>query len=690
MKHGTVIEFGPFRLDAANWRLTRDGEPIAVEPQVFKLLLLLLERRGGLIEKTALIEKLWPDSHVEERTLTQHVYVLRKALEPHGKEYIQNVPKKGYRFAGEMTIHELGAIAEPESVPAASPVLPIAPSAEHTRRRFTWLGAPLAAILVWAIVAAMPEPKEPAGTRLQRLTAHGTAQLTAVAPDGRRVAYTRSGPRGESLHLITANPAEESELIAAGGDRYQGITFSPDGEWLYFVRDFRLSRLRLRNRAAEELLRGVDRPISFSPDGTQFAFIRDDVSRAESSIHLAAADGTGVRLLAVRKKPMFYRAVAWAPTAGVIAASGGYAGHEQMGLVAIDINSASERPLGKPWPHVGEIGWYPDGATLAAIVRLERAAHRQIVKVAYPSGDDSNVTADLDDYRGLSISPQGVVVSVQAARQSNLWMIADGSAPRALTSGAGDDRYPAWVNDSAIVYQRNSGGRGQIFRMELPSAAARPLTQSDCDSTAPVVTPDGQWVIYVSACAGPATLWRMRADGTEPRQLTSGAGDNHPSVTADGAWVYYESLDSDGKPIVKRVPLAGGRAETVTSRLSRTPVASPSGDVIACYYWDEHGESPVSVALVSATTGALVRSLPALSPARRWPFMRWSPDGKFLVTVGRDGDQRNLWGYPVDGGDPLALTAFSDALETFSFASRDPGRMIVARGNASDDVVLIR
>jgi DNA-binding winged helix-turn-helix (wHTH) protein/Tol biopolymer transport system component len=686
MKHGRVFEFGPFRLDVANWQLARDGEPIAVEPQVFKLLLLLVEQRGGLIEKTALVEQLWPDSHVEERTLTQHVYVLRKALEPYGKEYIQNIPKKGYRFAGEVTIHE------PAGVPAASAVLPTAAPPAPARRRLTWLGAaPIAALLVWAIAAAVPEPKPAGGARLQRLTEHGTAQLTAVSPDGRRVAYTRSGPRGESLHAIAADASAESELIAADGDRYQGLTFSPGGEWLYYVRDFRLSRLRLSDRAAEELLRGVDRPISFSPDGRQLAFIRDDVPRGESSIHLAAADGTGARLLAVRKKPMFYRAVAWAPAGGVIAASGGYEGHEQMGIVVIDINSANERPLGRSWPHVGEIGWYPDGATLAAVVRPERGMHRQIVRVAYPSGVDSGVTGDLDDYRSLSVSAQGVLASIQAAQQSNLWMITEGSAPRALTSGASDDRYPAWVNDHAIVYQRNRGGRGQIYRMDLPSAAARPLSPSHCDSSAPVVTADGQWVVFVSACAGPATLWRMRSDGTELRQLTSGAGDDHPSVTGDGAWVYYESFDADGKPIVKRVPLAGGKTETVTTRLSRTPVASPSGDLLACYYWDEHSESPAGIALVSPATGAVAGSLPGLNPARRWPFMRWSPDGRFLVTVGRDGDPQNLWAHPVDGGEPQAVTAFSDALETFSFAwSRERGGMIVARGNASDDVVLIR
>jgi DNA-binding winged helix-turn-helix (wHTH) protein/Tol biopolymer transport system component len=686
MKHGRVFEFGPFRLDAANWQLTRDDQPIALEPQVFKLLLLLLEKRGGLIEKTALVEQLWPDSHVEERTLTQHVYVLRKALEPHGHQYIQNIPKKGYRFAGEVAIREqAGAPATPSALPTVVPPV-------HRRWRLSWLAAlPIAALLLWAIDRAAPEQTQAIGARLQRLTEQGTALLTAISPDGSLVAYSRSGPRGESLHLLSTDSSEESELIAANGDRYQGVTFSRDGEWLYYVRDFRLFRLRLSSGAAEELLRGVDRPISFSSDGRQFAFIRDDVSRAESSIHVAAADGTGSRLLAVRRKPMFYRAVAWSPKNNVIAASGGYGGHEQMGLVVIDVVTASERPLGKPWPHLGEIAWYPDGATLGAIVRPERALHRQIVQVAYPSGVDAGVTSDPDDYRSLSVSSQGVLASIQAAQQSNLWMITEGSAPRALTSGGGDDRYPAWVNDDAIVYQRRSGGRGQIYRMELSTGATRPLTPIHCDSTAPAVTPDGQWIVFVSACAGPATVWRMRADGAEPRQLTAGAGDDHPSVSADGAWVYYQSFDADGKPIVKKVPLAGGRAETVTTRLSRNPVAARTGDLLACYYWDEHSESAVSIALVSTTTGALVGSLPALSPSRRWPFMRWSPDGKFLVTVGRDGDPQNLWGYPVGGGPPRAFTAFSDALDTFSFAwSRESSRLIVARGHARDDVVLIR
>jgi DNA-binding winged helix-turn-helix (wHTH) protein/Tol biopolymer transport system component len=686
MKHGRLFEFGPFRLDVANWQLTRDDLPIALEPQVFKLLLLLLEKRGGLIEKNALVDELWPDSHVEERTLTQHVYVLRKALEPYGHQYIQNIPKKGYRFAGQVTIRQQsGAPPTPSALPMVVPP-------PNRRWRLSWLGAlPIAALVVWTVDRAAPEQTQAVGARLERLTEHGTAQLTAISPDASRVAYTRAGPRGESLHVRATNSSEESELIAANGDRYQGVTFSPDSKWLYYVRDFRLSRLRMSTRAAEELLQGVDRPISFSPDGRQFAFIREDVSRAESSIYVAAADGTSSRLLAVRRTPMFYRAVAWAPKDNVIAAAGGYAGHEQMDLVVIDIDSARERPLGKPWPHLGEIGWYPDGAALAAIARPERAVHRQIVQVAYPSGLDTAVTSDLDDYRSMSVSARGVLASIQAAQQSNLWMITDGSAPRALTSGASDDRYPAWVNDDAIVYQRRSGGRGQIYRMELPTGAARPLTPVHCDSRAPVVTGDGQWIVFVSACAGPATLWRMRADGTELRQLTAGAGDNRPSVSADGAWVYYESFDADGKPIVKRVPLAGGRVETVTTRLSRSPVASRSGDLLACYYWDEHSESPVSIALVSTTTGALVGSLPALSPSRRWPFMRWSPDGKFLVTVGRDGDTQNLWGYPVDGGPPRAFTSFSDALDTSSFAwSREPGRMIVARGHARDDVVLIR
>jgi Tol biopolymer transport system component len=152
--------------------------------------------------------------------------------------------------------------------------------------------------------------------------------------------------------------------------------------------------------------------------------------------------------------------------------------------------------------------------------------------------------------------------------------------PQPITFGSGDQQYPAWISDDAIIYQERIGGTWQIYRLQLTDGSRRPLTPDHCDSSAPVATLAGDWVVFVAACASPASLWRMRADGSELQQLTSGGGDNFPSITGDGKWIYYESLD-DGKPIIKRIPSNGGRPERVTTRLSRMPPISPNGDLLA-------------------------------------------------------------------------------------------------------------
>ena len=64
-------------------------------------LLLLIESRGDVVEKDALMQTLWPDSFVEEANLTQNIYTLRKALGETG--YIETIPRRGYRFVATVT-----------------------------------------------------------------------------------------------------------------------------------------------------------------------------------------------------------------------------------------------------------------------------------------------------------------------------------------------------------------------------------------------------------------------------------------------------------------------------------------------------------------------------------------------------------------------------------------------------------
>jgi DNA-binding winged helix-turn-helix (wHTH) protein/TolB-like protein/Flp pilus assembly protein TadD len=99
-----LFEFDSFRLDPAEHRLLRDGEPVPLEPKVFETLLALVRRRGSLVAKDELMQAVWPDSFVEESNLTRNISVLRKALSgtDGGRQYIETVPKRGYRFVGDV------------------------------------------------------------------------------------------------------------------------------------------------------------------------------------------------------------------------------------------------------------------------------------------------------------------------------------------------------------------------------------------------------------------------------------------------------------------------------------------------------------------------------------------------------------------------------------------------------------
>ena len=97
----TLIEFGKFRLDFTEHLLYgEDGEVVPLKPKVVETLELLVQESGRLISKDELMSRLWPDTVVEESNLTQNVYLLRKVLgsDPNGRSYIENVPKRGYRF----------------------------------------------------------------------------------------------------------------------------------------------------------------------------------------------------------------------------------------------------------------------------------------------------------------------------------------------------------------------------------------------------------------------------------------------------------------------------------------------------------------------------------------------------------------------------------------------------------------
>jgi DNA-binding winged helix-turn-helix (wHTH) protein/TolB-like protein/Tfp pilus assembly protein PilF len=98
-----IREFGKFRLDTEQKVLWREHEIVSMPLKELEVLSLLVENKGKLVTKRELLDRIWTDSFVEENNLSRHIYLLRKKLKTFGADnLIENVPRRGYRFTGEV------------------------------------------------------------------------------------------------------------------------------------------------------------------------------------------------------------------------------------------------------------------------------------------------------------------------------------------------------------------------------------------------------------------------------------------------------------------------------------------------------------------------------------------------------------------------------------------------------------
>src|SRR5215469_13963665 len=172
-----IYEFGPFRLEPAERKLSRGDEVVTLTPKVFDMLVMLVRHSGHLLEKDDLIRSLWPDSFVEEGNLSNNIFVLRKAL-GNDHEYIETVPRRGYRFVGAVRqlpsaerasfqSRDFGSTA-PVERGAAGPVrVTVPPTVSRPRFRVALIAGTALVLLAiggatlwWRNSSRMPDPSQ--------------------------------------------------------------------------------------------------------------------------------------------------------------------------------------------------------------------------------------------------------------------------------------------------------------------------------------------------------------------------------------------------------------------------------------------------------------------------------------------------------------------------------------------------
>jgi Tol biopolymer transport system component/DNA-binding winged helix-turn-helix (wHTH) protein len=719
--------FDDFCLDATECQLSRRGEVIALPPKVFDTLRVMVEHRGRILDKEFLMKSLWPDTFVEDGTLAQYVFLLRKALHEESAQhrYIETIPRRGYRFVAQ--VQEVSGDQSSESNPSTSAFFktngnhetngavitrPLPPT-PASKANFLHPIAIIAILLVAGFIAAYffvrrtDQPSVINQTRqITRLTASGKAGLPVLSPDGKYVAYRVDEAGKQSVWMRQIAAVNSVQIVPPAEVELSGLNISPDGNYLFYTMHQRppvygaLYRVPVLGGGAVKLIDDIDSAITFSPDGKQIAFVRLAPLESESSIILANADGSQQQKLATRKLPEYFHhseGLAWSPDGKLIACPAGSSGANGpfMNLIGVDVSTGQQTLLtSQEWRRTGQIAWRKDGSGLVAIAwnKDSPLASEQLWWFPYPKGEPRKITNDLNVYNGISLSQDSrQLVTVQSTKVANLWIVPEADASRARQIGGQSiDNHAhrlglTWSPTGKLIYGSYASGNADLWQMDADGANQQQLTTTPNFDLAPAVSADGRQIAFVSDRAGGFRIWRMDADGLNATRLTDGQADHFPTFTPDGQSVFFTASIHE-QPTVWKVPVTGGAPVQFTPHIAFGPAVSPDGKWVALFI-----AMPQSLlyklAILPITGGEPVRIFETVPS--EVPIVRWSQDGRLLTYVETKQGVSNIWGQPMEGGAARQLTDFkTDRIFRFAW-SPDGKTLLCERGFYVNDVVLM-
>ncbi len=224
--------FGGYRLDAGNRSLWLRDELVAIPPKSLELLVLLVEHAPNVVTREQILERLWPDTFVEEGNINYTVSQLRKALEI--DDAIRTVPRRGYRFDHEITLEVEAALAD--NAESSSEPHPLADPGFTPQWRLLALPALIVGVF---FVASFELPLWPSSAEPAPPAAVRNIRTIAVLPFSDDSADDRTGVRSyiltsaviSRLSLVAGlnvRPIEAVRRLDAGAPVPAGISLSAD------------------------------------------------------------------------------------------------------------------------------------------------------------------------------------------------------------------------------------------------------------------------------------------------------------------------------------------------------------------------------------------------------------------------------------------------------------------------------
>jgi len=686
--------FGPFVVDRLKRRLWRDERIVPITSKTFDVLVVLLDQRDHIVSKDELMNRVWPDTAVNENNLARQVSSLRRALgqRPEEHDFIVTVPGHGYRFVA--AVRELaemppelhdgdangnghgngfgnGLPAWPQSehaldlddVHASDEMAPVAlpaPPPVDTERRgpSRWLPLGIFGVAVCALVAvALDMALRHAGDRqpqprraLQRVTYDEAAMPrdAAWAPDGQRLVYASDRSGNSDLWTQRLGDPEPVRLTTTPDNESQP-QWSPDGDSIVFRSERDGGGLYVIPAAG-----GIARLVSsfgyepqWSPDGTQILFRRTAVLPDLPMMYVVGLDGRPPRPVRPDLLGRFTSLyAAWHPDGRRISIWGTTSARQTRFLTL---------PLDDGDPATPEVAERVR-QDLASITpgRFVWTASKRFLYFEGSSGDARNVWR-------IAVEPS-----------TGRWI--DG--PERLTTGAGEDTSVAVSPDGTRLLFTTTSSRTRLWAFPFDPAAGRVTGEPhpiDDGSTGAVdfdARTDGSKVAYHTVRAGRSELWERSAGDAEPRLLLSRMGPDRgfakPLWSPDGARLALLRWDSRDKATGVTVLNADGSGERSVTTPSHVEMQasdwSKDGRAIlgSCRFsrTDRYSTCVVPVPGANDAGESMVRVI-ASDPRRNLHNQRFSPDQRWIVFLAHDlsyASTSTVYVAPADGGTWRAIT----------------------------------
>lgn len=547
-----LYEFGEFQLDVTNSSLMSDGEIIPLKPKVFDTLLALVENRGTVLSKTELMKRLWPETIVEENNLTQNISALRKVFAAKGQNYIETIPKRGYRFVAEVNEVYKEEVAltnerplsksiiveqQEEEAPQPSPpvnnlstVIDKPASTVSVSRRPKWklivtLGALLLIVITgatWWKISYSKIRFNPTNVRYIGLADWKGEQGDVgpngtLSPDGSMIAYSRikNGYRNIWLQTVTGS---EPRPVTVGDWNDTYPIWSPDSQELAYlsVRGDKPAIYRIPFLGGSPLL--VTKMDGYCRALVGWIGQKIYYQEGNNLVSFDLESSETVRLTNFPADPLVMH-IRLSPDEKKIA----YMEIAKEESKIFIKNLADDSLIKLPdEPDRDKLLWLPDGSGL--LYNANRNGFYQIC-VAYLSGETQQLTSGNMDFAVQDISSDGSKILYSSTiDEADLWRVSvDKPGDEHFTFDIKSDLWPAVSPDGHLLAFQQTDGLWKFFYSSIL------LMPTDSSSDPRIIvrngfeakwSPDGREIAFLRMIENTTNLWIVDRAGLNERQVS--------------------------------------------------------------------------------------------------------------------------------------------------------------------------